>query len=63
MPARKKPVKNLSTSRLVNPFQSVMAARLNMDPARALIKKTLDGEKRSAMVRRAKRSVPMINPN
>ena len=40
-----------------------MVARLNKLPISAQVKKTFDGEKRSAMVSKAKIKVPNIKPN
>ena len=37
--------------------------KLKVAPNKALIKNTLDGEKRSAIVKIANTSVPIINPN
>ncbi len=63
MPARKKPVKKRSDIKLIKPLASHMTPKLNSDPSKALIKKTFDGEKRSTIVKMAKISVPIINPN
>jgi hypothetical protein len=63
MPAKKNPVKKRSTNKLVRLLLSMIEPRLNSDPIIALIKKTFDGEKRSAMVNKANINVPKINPN
>lgn len=44
-------------------FPSQMTPKLKRDPSVALIKNTLDGGNRSAMVSTANMSVPIINPN
>ena len=63
MPARKKPVKNRSESKLSKLLASHITPKLNSDPSNALIKNTFEGENRSAIVKIAKISVPIINPN
>jgi hypothetical protein len=63
MPAKKNPVRKRRVKRLAKSLPSQITARLNSAPSKALIKNTREGAKRSAMVRIAKRSVPMINPN
>ncbi len=62
MPARNKPVINLDSMITGKPFAKKMR-RLDKAAAIAQIKKTFEGEKRSAMVKMAKSSVPEINPN
>lgn len=63
MPARKKPVKNRRVSKLIKLLLSQMTPKLNKDPSKALTKNTFEGENRSAIVKTAKISVPIINPN
>ena len=44
-------------------FPSHIIPTLNMEPSTAQLKNTLDGEKRSAIVKIANIKVPKINPN
>ncbi len=44
-------------------FNSAITPRLNIAPSKAQIKNTLDGEKRSAMLKIEKIRVPKIKPN
>ena len=44
-------------------FPSHITPALNKEPSKAQVKKTFDGEKRSAIVKIAKISVPKIKPN
>ena len=48
---------------LAKVLPSRIIATLNMEPSIAQVKNTFDGEKRSAIVKIAKISVPEINPN
>ena len=63
MPARKKPVIKRKETMLANPLPSHIIPILNRDPSKAQHKNTLEGENRSAIVKMAKISVPVINPN
>ena len=63
MPARKKPVKKRSESKLMRLLAFHITPKLNSAPSKALIKNTFEGENRSAIVKIAKISVPIINPN
>ena len=63
MPARKNPVKNRKLISEVKLFSSSTVPKLQRAPNRALTRKTFEGEKRSAMLNKANKSVPIINPN
>ena len=61
MPARKNPVENLKKSNQVEDSWSSAMPRLKSPANIEQTKKTREGEKRSAMVNRAKRNVPVMN--
>ena len=63
MPARKKPVIKRRERILAKLLPSHIIPKLNREPSKAQVKNTFDGEKRSAIVRMAKMSVPKINPH
>lgn len=63
MPAKKNPVKNRKLIKLNKVCDSNTKPKLKIAPKIALTKNTLEGEKRSAIVNRAKTKVPEINPN
>jgi hypothetical protein len=63
MPARKKPVKKRSESKLFKLLPSHIIPKLNNEPSKALIKNTFEGENRSTIFKIEKVNVPIINPN
>ena len=63
IPARKNPVKNLNISIADTSTFGINRPKLNIPAKMALLKNTIDGEKRSEIVKIANDNVPMINPN
>ena len=63
MPAKKKPVKKRNNSNAEGEMPLIINPRLNSAPIIEQVKKTTEGEKRSAMVNTAKIKVPVIKPN
>lgn len=63
IPARKKPVKKRNRSKLKKLLYWLIIKALQIAPSKALVKKTFEGENRSAIVRRANTKVPEIKPN
>ena len=62
IPARKKPVPNLAKKRVVLVIVSANSNKLQRAANKAHIKKTVEGENWSAIIKRAKVKVPIINP-
>ena len=61
-PAKKKPVKNLQLNNMVTLISLAAIIKLQTAASVALIKKILEGEKRSAKPDIASNKVPTINP-